>query len=103
MGDMGDTYRAMRQEGQQRRAHNRKCSAEILEQRNVKFESKNGGAHLILKGPKGFIDFWPGTGRWVDRNGKRGFGIRKLLRHLNVEELIIPWEEKDNGRTICQD
>lgn len=84
MGEAGDLYREMRHESQKRRAHNRKSSAQLLRTRNIDFESRNGGAHLIVNSKGRRIDFWPGTGRWRDHNGRTGFGIRRLLLYLEA-------------------
>lgn len=69
-------------------AHNRTCSAEILRERGVSFESKNGGAHLIVRRGGRIIDFWPGTGLWIARGPakKRGRGVFNLLRTLGARE-----------------
>jgi hypothetical protein len=49
-------------------------SPELLRKAGVQFEVKNGGAHLIVTGPRGFIDFWPGPGKWICRSGHVGGG-----------------------------
>ncbi len=79
MGDMDDVFRAMRADKQERHAANRTERAEILRKAGVRFETRNGGAHLIVEGQGGKIDFWPGTGKWIDRNRKNGRGINSLL------------------------
>ena len=79
MGDTGDIYNAMKAEGQAKRSSNRDKSPLYLEERGIMFESKNNGAHLIVEGNDGYIDFWPGTGKWKVRNGKSGFGVRNLV------------------------
>lgn len=80
MGDVGDTFNAMKEESKKRRAGHREASPKLLEDASVPFESKNGGAHLIVEGSKSYIDFWPGTGKWITRNGKRGFGVKNLIK-----------------------
>ncbi len=82
MSDMGDDFRAMKKAGQERRASNRTSSAELLKEKEIHFTSNNGGAHLIVEGNAGFIDFWPGTGRWNDRLGTMGFGVMNLIHHI---------------------
>ncbi len=82
MGDMGDLYNEMKKEGQKRRANNREKSSDWLVNEEIPFKSKNMGAHLIVEGFECYIDFWPGTGRWISRNGKRGFGVKNLIRHI---------------------
>ncbi len=80
MSDIGESYRIMRKESQKKRGNNRNSSAEILRARNIEFESKNYGAHLIVKSRDCLIDFWPGTGKYITRNGKKGRGVRNLLK-----------------------
>ena len=71
------------EESKQRRAGHREYCPTVLEKEGIAFESKSKGAHLIVKHNGKVIDYWPGTGKFIDRatgNGKRG--IRALLRHL---------------------
>jgi hypothetical protein len=83
MGDMGEVFRDMTQHSKDKRAHNRMTSREWLVARKIPFESSNNGAHLIVEGPTGKIDFWPGTGKWIDRSdGKAKRGVRKLVKHI---------------------
>ena len=84
MSEMGDDFRALKKFGQAKRADNRESSAEYLEQRSIPFVSKNDGAHLIVEGRECFIDFWPGTGKWNSRCGKKGFGVRNLVEFIGV-------------------
>lgn len=83
MGDVGETFNQLKKQGQEKRGKNRKASPEILKNAGIVFESKNGGSHLVVGGPGCFIDFWPGTGRWISRNGAKGFGVRNLIKHIN--------------------
>ena len=78
----------MRRAGQERRAANRQSSASLLESKGVGFESKNSGAHLIVRCGAKVADFWPGTGKYAVRNPagvtyKRG--VFNLLKDLGVE------------------
>lgn len=63
---------------------NRENSADYLAQREIPFVQKNGGAHLIVEGKDCFIDFWPGTGKWHSRCGKKGFGVRNLVAFIET-------------------
>lgn len=82
MSAIGDDFKALKERGQRKRASNRKTTPDLLRVANIDFESKNGGAHLIVDAGDHKVDFWPGTGRWIDRKGKRGFGVRKLIEHV---------------------
>ncbi len=65
--DMGEFWRDVKAASQVKRAANRESSADALRRAGVKFETKNDGAHLIVTGPGGLVDFWPGTGLWKPR------------------------------------
>ena len=85
MSDIGETFRAARLASQEKRQQNRENSAEVLKAHGINFTSKNGGAHLVVK-EKSIIDFWPGTGLWIDReNSASGRGVFKLIKYINKE------------------
>ena len=81
---MKETFSIMKKNSQKKRSNNRERCAVRLEEEGIMFEVKNNGAHLIVEGNEGFIDYWPGTGRWNDRKGPKGFGITNLLHHINL-------------------
>ena len=66
------------------RASHGQAPADYLAQREIPFVPKNGGAHLIVEGKDCFIDFWPGTGKWHSRCGKKGFGVRNLVAFIET-------------------
>ena len=80
--DIGGLYRALRERSQEKRAGNRDQSARLLTEAGIPFESKNGGAHLIVAGR---YDFWPGTGLWMARgdHSKRR-GVRNLITRIRA-------------------
>ena len=82
--EMGDLWREYKVERQQKRASNRDHSKKILDNNAIPHEVKNGGAHLIVTMDDLVIDFWPGTGLWIVRDGKnqRHGGVRKLLKFI---------------------
>ena len=84
--DIGSTeyWRDIHQARQEKRADNRESSASYLRERGIPFVEKNYGAHLIVEGKDCFIDFWPGTGKWNSRCGKKGFGVRNLVAFIGV-------------------
>ena len=84
MSDTVETYKAMHEHNKQVREQRRMKAPGALTCRGIEFESKNEGAHLIVKGPKGLIDYWPGTGRWIDRTGGKGFGFKGLIAHITL-------------------
>ena len=83
MSDLGETFQALREMSQQKRAVNRKESVKLLTKRGIAFVVKNNGAHLIVKGRRADIDFWPGTGLWIERDtGTTGRGVQKLITFI---------------------
>lgn len=81
MDDMGDYWRGMAEASKHKRAANRANSADLLRQAGVEFESKNGGAHLVVYGVDRTFDFWPGTGLWVVRHSSdKRRGVRGLIK-----------------------
>jgi len=92
MGDMGDYWRdvkpALKERSQQKRASNRQNGAAQLLAAGFSFESRNGGAHLIVQAKDHVVDYWPGTGKWATRGFKFGLigrGIARLLDHLRKQ------------------
>lgn len=71
------------QESKERRAKNRAHSANVLAAHGIEYETRNGGAHLIIALPDRTIDFWPGTGMFTDRKAKRdGRGVQNLVKKI---------------------
>ena len=55
----------------------------------IGFTVKNEGMHLIVEGPKGYVDVWPTTGKWICRGDqKQGFGLRELLLYITKGETL---------------
>lgn len=80
MGDTGDDFREWRDQKKERKRNNLEYSTNLLKEKGVVFESKNGGIHLIVVGKDGMIDFWPSTGKFIIRDGRTGRGVRQLLK-----------------------
>lgn len=81
--DRHEYHQIMKQRTQDKRASNRNNSAAYLDYKEIIYQEKNNGAHLIVEGNVGYIDFWPGTGRWIDRSsGTKGFGVRNLVTFI---------------------
>ena len=98
MGDVGDTFRAVRdqkvEESKRRRGRYRERAPKVLEAAGLAFESKNAGGHLVVKKPDSgcWVDFWPGTGLWkvrlrgnIKSKQRRGRGIFNLLQFLGLD------------------
>lgn len=85
MSELGEIYSAMREAGREKRASNRDTSPAILARHGVAFETKNDGAHLIVRHGGKVADFWPGTGKYNVRGVKHyRRGVFNLLRDLGA-------------------
>lgn len=73
-------------ESAERRASNRESSADLLAERGIEFEAKNGGVHLIVKHNEKTADFWPGTGKFMVRGGRQGRGVFNMLQAIGFKE-----------------
>ena len=80
-------WRAFAEQSKTKRAENRQSSARRLLLEHIPFESKNGGAHLIVGSGRDF-DFWPGTGRWCSRHvtGDHGRGVQSLIARIRAQK-----------------
>ena len=84
MGDVGDTFRAFKDhfktKSKEKKSSNLKTALEKLEEHKIAYMSMNKGIHLLVEG---HIDYWPTTGKWIDRKNKNySRGIFSLLRYL---------------------
>lgn len=85
VNEITEMWRDIHKQKAEKRGENRVNSAQILKERGINFESKNGGAHLIVSHNGKTVDFWPGTGKWISRIGGKGRGVRKLLKMLEAK------------------
>lgn len=83
-----DDYACGRHAQKEKRARNRERGTEILKEHGIAFQSKNDGAHLIVKHDGKIADYWPGTGKFIFREGGEGRGVFNLLRALEVKRNI---------------
>jgi len=67
-GDTGEFWNDVRKARQEKRADNREQSRKLLLEAGIPFQERNNGAHLIVADR---FDFWPGTGKWIERGTKR--------------------------------
>lgn len=83
MSDDGEMWAEIRKQGQEKRASNRISSVQILE----KWAQKTNGVIMHFTDAHKRInerfDFWPGTGKYLDRvTGKYRRGVFNLIREL---------------------
>ncbi len=84
--DAADMWREVKKAAQVKRASNRAMSAGFLRGEGIAFETRNDGAHLIVSVGERVADFWPGTGLFQVRGGKRGRGVCNLVKQLRALE-----------------
>jgi hypothetical protein len=90
-------WREHRECSQEKRARNREFSKGLLTQCGIPFESKNGGAHLIVtRSGVPWADFWPGTGKWIERATRDNpqpapkRGVRQLIERWQRTAEVTP-------------
>jgi len=83
MSDIREIYEAMKEHSKQKKESNKRFSTNELESRDIKFESKNDGYHLIVNHFNKIADFWPYTGKFIIRNNnKKGRGVFNLIKWM---------------------
>jgi hypothetical protein len=83
VSDMVQNFRDMKEASKAQRASNRLNGAEYLKGLNIPYTEHNNGAHLIIEDDGlPWIDYWPGTGTWAVRNGRKGQGISQLIAYI---------------------
>lgn len=80
--EVTEMWRDVRAASSTKRAANRDHAPTLLKASNIHYIRSNGGTHLIVQDGPNWIDFWPGTGLWHSRDGRKGRGIQKLLNLL---------------------
>ncbi len=81
MSEIGETWAAYKEALGEKKEQNRIRSTDLLEEHKVPFKSLNGGNHLEVTGQAHTFDFWPTTGKFINRDtNTSGRGIFKLLK-----------------------
>lgn len=66
----------------EKKAVNREVSPQILKSEGIAFDKKSD-THYKVYGHMLVVDFWPGTGLWIDiKNGIRRRGVRNLVKYI---------------------
>ena len=85
--ELSETYAAMKSFKQDRAERRRDAAQKELKDKAITFSVHNGGAHLICQFEGVFVDFWPGTGYWKCRSGKKGSGLANLIAYMHGESI----------------
>lgn len=89
MSEVAEMWADLAKHSQEKRANNRQSSAQLLKARGIAFESKNADAHLIVTAGSTLVDFWPGTGLWIERKGTgKGRGVMRLLGFIKKQREV---------------
>ena len=80
MSELGDVFALWDEEKKLKKKYNANKSTQLLIDNDVVFTSNNNGVHLIVEGRGCLIDFWPSTGKWINRpSGIPRRGVFRLL------------------------
>lgn len=82
--DMTAAWADYRKERSMKKRGNQAASTERLREAGIPFATYNGGVHLVVADR---VDFWPGTGLWIERGpaGVRGRGVQGLLQRMKED------------------
>jgi hypothetical protein len=97
MSDIGETFKAFKEERRIKRWGNFDSSIGILKSKNIPHVVCNSGnGHVLVCND---IDFWPTTGRWRRRVfNHQGRGIKRLLSYI---ERQIKIESQQEAQAEC--
>lgn len=80
MSDLGDTFKAMREDGKKRKLQNHCRALEALRAHHIPI--KILGPHHYRVGR---FDFWPSTGKYLNRETKKyGRGLMNLILEIRT-------------------
>jgi hypothetical protein len=81
MSELGDIFKAHREEAKLRKTKNAESSTALLNEKKVQYEVLSE-SHLRV----GDWDFWPSTGLFIHvKTKKRGRGVYNLLKKIGVK------------------
>lgn len=61
-------------------------SIRALFKSNNIMHTEKSASHWVVEGNKGFIDYWPTTGKWKERGSVvDGFSARLLVQYITCE------------------
>ncbi len=83
MSDLGETFKAYKQERREKKTLNAINSEDILIQRNIPFKKFTEDHYRV-----GDYNFWPSTGLFIHvKENKRGRGVFNLLKLVEKNEV----------------
>ena len=81
MSEIGETFKILKERSKKKKLSNIESSTLMLLEKGYDVDIKNNGVHLVIDWNDKTIDFWPSTGKWIDRNGKTSRGVKGLIRY----------------------
>lgn len=89
MSDLGDTFKAMREDSRKRRTQNHCRALEALRAHGITVEILSSHHYRI-----GRFDFWPSTGKFLNRETKKySRGVDNLIKQIK-HDLSRPLKEE---------
>lgn len=86
MGDMGDFWKAEREDAKVRRRKRKHDIYALLCSAGVRYSAHNDGHHLIIRSHNGTYDLWPASGKWRNRQtNKIRMDFRALIKRVESE------------------
>lgn len=86
MSEVGEVWSEHKKIQQKKKVSNQELSTAVLKRKRIPFVSYNHGNHLFVDGK---YDFWPSTGKFIDRRNKlEGRGVFSLIQELANEHRI---------------
>lgn len=83
MGEIAETYEAMRNLRREQRKIDLANNTKSVVNAGLQFTSHNNDQHLVITRGKCIIDYWPGTDKWTMRNvRKSSYGCKNLIKYL---------------------
>jgi hypothetical protein len=83
MSEIGEMWAAVKAQQREDKAVRRAESVAALKRAGYSFSEHNTGLHLIIYRPYSTFDFWPSTGKWMQRGTKvKRHGLVHLLTAL---------------------
>lgn len=83
--DIAEAFRELKKSRTLKKVANLEFSTKLLIDKDIEFEAKNGGTHLMIKhGGVIVADFWPSTGKYKFRDSNRyKRGVKNLIKDIS--------------------
>lgn len=79
MGDMGDTFKLMREHNRKRKIDRYEYNTARVEASDLECLWRDDGIVARIETDDEWVDFWPSTGKWRFQGGENGWGFREMM------------------------